>query len=194
MQRFTWPAPSYDFLLKTLKDDECATIDYRVERYVFLWNEFGPPSSMLLVGGIPSMYALEELKRSYAYGNFMATVLLAQVFVEHSLGGAYSLSGHDAIAEQGFAKLIDKAFSDSLIDSKLSKTLHTLRLMRNPYTHFSVASGSRSFVGRLLKSEQMAPEELVLEDAQYAIRAVVDYLRHNSPDWHPSKIRWSEAE
>ena len=36
------------------------------------------------------MFALDELKRSYVYGNYMATVLLAQVFIEQSLGGFYS--------------------------------------------------------------------------------------------------------
>jgi len=53
-----------------------------MERWRFLWEEFGPPVDMLLIGGTPSMFALDELKRSYFYGNFMATVLLAQVFIE----------------------------------------------------------------------------------------------------------------
>ena len=43
------------------------------------------------------MFAVDELKRSFIYGNFMATVLLAQVFVEQSIGGIYLLSGDDEV-------------------------------------------------------------------------------------------------
>ena len=97
--RFKWPAPSEEYLRHQILDGEGATVEYRVERYRFFWEEFGPPADMLLIGGVPSMFAIDELKRSYVYGNFMATVLLAQAFIEQSLGGSYSLGGKDQIVE-----------------------------------------------------------------------------------------------
>src|SRR4051794_35325683 len=100
MLRFKLPTPPDDYLRRHISEDEASTVEYRVERYRFLWEEFGPPADMLLLGGIPAMFALEEMKRSYAYGNFMATVLLAQIFIEHSLGGGYSLAGNDDVTER----------------------------------------------------------------------------------------------
>jgi len=91
------------------------------------------------------MFALDELKRSYIYGNFMATVLLAQSFVEHSLAASYYMAGKDKMAKQGFAGLIDSALKDGQLTGHLAETLHQLRKMRNPYIHFIGGAGPRSY-------------------------------------------------
>jgi len=142
---------------------------------------------MLLVGGIPAMFALDELRRSFIYGNFKATVMLAQSFVEHSLGGMYALAGQDNIVAKGFKKLIDQACADGHVTQELATTLHELRTMRNPYTHHTIGAGPRTYMERLAQSGHYVPEEMVVEDARVAIRAVVDYLRHGSPHWIPEK-------
>lgn len=193
MERFKWPVPSDEYFRHHLIDGETSTVQYRVERYRFLWEEFGPPMGMLLVGGFPSMFALDELKRSYAYGNFMATVLLAQAFIEQSLGGTYSLAGEDQIAHSGFARLVDAARNDGHITGALAETLNKLRKMRNPYTHHTGGVGNGSYMRRVTEPEFVAPEDLVVEDAKFAIRAVVDYLRNGSPDWNPQTHQWSEG-
>jgi hypothetical protein len=179
-ERFTWPVPDAHTLRAELAEGEAATLDYRVERGIFLWAEFGPPADAFLISGIASMFALDELKRSFIYGNFMATVMLCQAFAEHSLGAMYSLSGNDAIAKKGFKALIEQALKDGHIPATLAATLHALRTMRNPYSH----SNYQSYLNRLCAA-RAAPEDLVVEDAKAAICAVVDYLRHNSPGWHP---------
>ena len=194
MERFKWPVPSDEYFRRHLTEGENSTVQYRVERYKFLWAEFGPPADMLLVGGITAMFALDELKRSYAFGNFMATVLLAQAFIEQTLGGTYSLAGNDAVAGKGFAALVDEAQNDGQITPELAEILHRLRRMRNPYTHHIGGVGKRSYMGRLFEAEFVAPEDLVVEDAKFAIRAVVDYLRSASPDWNPETYQWSEED
>jgi hypothetical protein len=179
-ERFTWPVPDADTLRQELAEGEAATINYRVERGSFLWAEFGPPADAFLISGIPSMFALDELKRSFIYGNFMATVMLCQAFAEMSLGGMYSLSGNDTIAKKGFKALIEQASTDGHIPATLAAKLHALRTVRNPYLH----SNYQGYLNRL-RDARSAPEDLVVEDAKEAIRTVVDYLRHNSPGWHP---------
>lgn len=190
MARFEWPVPDDAYIRKHFVEDEIATVQYRVERCKFIWLEFGPPADMLLVGGIPAMFALDELKRSFIYGNFMATVMLAQSFVEHSLGGMYSFTGQDHVVGKGFKKLIDQACADGHVTRQLTATLHSLRTMRNPYTHHTIGTGPRTYMERLAQSGHYAPEEMVIEDARIAIRAVVDYLRHGSPHWNPDEVQW----
>lgn len=140
------------------------------------------------------MFALEELKRSYLYGNFMATVLLAQAFVEQSLGGSYALAGKDHIVKKGFGNLIEAARDDGWITPDVADALQRLRKMRNPYMHHTIGTGIRSYLGRIAESEFTAPEDLVVEDANFTIRTVVDYLRQGSPDWNPEKVNWSETD
>jgi len=194
MARFSWPTPSLDYFMREVGQGERATLRHRAERYRFLWEEFGPPADMLLIGGIPSMFALDELKRSYAYGNYMAVVMLAQAFVEQSLGGMYTISGRDEVVAKGFAHLIDVALSDGRLSKELADTLHALRRMRNPYTHHTIGTGKRTYMGRLLEGAPIAPEDLVVEDANFAVRAVTDYLRHGSPNWNPSTVQWQEGD
>ena len=64
MERFKWPVPSDSYLENLISQDEAGALQYRVERLKFLWEEFGPPADMLLVGGFPAMFAFDELKRS----------------------------------------------------------------------------------------------------------------------------------
>lgn len=193
MARFKWPVPDDETLIRELSesDDECRP--YRLERYKFLWEEFGPPADMLLIGGIPSMFAIEEIKRSFIYSNFMATILLAQTFVEHSLGGSYRLSGRDPIVEQGFKKLIERALADGHISAELAAKLHELRNMRNPYVHPNAGLTSRSYMGRLAEKKVYDPETLLEQDARYAVQIVVDYLRHGSPNWNPGKYVYKRS-
>jgi hypothetical protein len=149
---------------------------------------------MLLMGGIPSLFAITELKRSYIYGNFMATVLLSQVFIEQSLGSMYAISGHDDIIGKGFAALIDMACQDGKITYELAESFHKLRRVRNPYIHHVTGLGERSYMGRIMKSDGLDPEDLVIKDAQLAVRTVADYLRQGSPDWNPGNISWNEGD
>ena len=186
--------PTDEFLRRILSDGESSTIEYRLDRSRFIWAEFGPPANMLLVGGVPAMFAVDELKRSFIYGNFMATVLLAQVFVEQSIGGIYLLSGDDEVVNKGFSALIDATLVDEAITSELAESLHDLRRMRNPYTHNIQGAGRRSYMGRLLQSDTSTPEDLVVEDAKFAINVVVDFIRHGSPKWNPDEIEWNEDD
>jgi hypothetical protein len=80
-----------------------------VARYRFVLEEFGLPAETLVVDGIPAMFAIHELQRSYIDGNYLATILTAHVFVEHSHGGMFSLAGGDKVVESGFSNLIEEA-------------------------------------------------------------------------------------
>lgn len=127
------------------------------------------------------MFALEEMKRSFIYGNFMATVMLCQTFVEQTLGGMYSPAGRDDIARKGSRALIEQAVEDGYVPGPLAVKLHELRTMRNPYSHSNFSNYSSR-----LREAATYPEELVVQDAEAAIRILVDYIRHDSPGWNPT--------
>ncbi|NMX22050.1 hypothetical protein C5S30_06395 [ANME-1 cluster archaeon GoMg4] len=185
MKRAKWPSPDLTELENELaRDDETNRSD-RVKRLKFVREEFGNPTDMLLVGGIPAGFAIYEMAHSYVVGDFMATVLLAQVFVEHSLGGSFIMSGDDDTATGGFSKLISQSLSKGLIPNALAEKLHKLRKMRNPYSHPNPGLTPRSYVGRMMEKKVYSPEDLAEQDARFALEIVVDFLRHGSPNWHP---------
>lgn len=136
------------------------------------------------------MFAVNELKGSFVTGNFLATVLVAQSFVEHSLGAAFGLAGDDKLAQSGFANLIDASKMRGWITTEIADQLHALRAIRNPYVH--PTRGARGYMERLRGKRFPDPERLAAEDAEFAVRAVVNWLRSGSPDWAPARPsqRW----
>jgi hypothetical protein len=87
--RKKWDLPPDDELIQHIESYHHSTIDERLERYKFVWQEFGEPSNMLLGGGVQAALALDEIKLCYIEGYYLAVVLLAQIFIESSLGGSY---------------------------------------------------------------------------------------------------------
>ena len=194
MKRIEWPLPNNAVLQKHLLMDDKQSLSQRFENYKYIYKEFGPPTDMLLVGGFPAMFAIHELRSSYINGCYMATILLAQSFIEHTLGGSFLMGGDDATVEKGFANLIKEALSIGQIDKELAKKLRELRKMRNPYTHPNPGVTSRSYMGRMKEKETYKPEILAKQDAKLVIQIVVDYLRNGSPNWKPSKVNVQKRE
>lgn len=189
MTRLAWPTPDDEDLRRQIEEYINATLEERVRRFKFIWQEFGPPIGMLLLGGIPAAFALDELKRSYMEGNFLSCVLLAQIFIEHSLGGMFILSGNDELAQRGFAALINEARNVGTIDENLANRLHELRTMRNPYVHPRAGLSERTYMRRIV-DRHLDPDALAEADAQDSIQIVIDYLRNDAArsgrPWEPA--------
>jgi hypothetical protein len=148
---------------------------------------------MLLVGGVPAMFAINEMKHSFLFGNYLATIVVAQVFVEHTLGASFAMAGDDKTANAGCARLIDESVKRGWLDGAIANRLHELRVMRNPYTH-SRSGVPNSYMNRLRDSATYDPHELAEADAREAIRIIVDWLRDGSPDWAPAaeNVPWPD--
>ena len=98
-QRDLWPVKNLAAITDELSLADEQTRTHRAERLTFLLQEFGPPADMMLTGGLNGALAISELQNSFLNGNFMATILLCQVFVECSLGGSVRIfrrRGHHA--------------------------------------------------------------------------------------------------
>ncbi|MBU1260517.1 MAG: hypothetical protein KJ757_01560 [Planctomycetes bacterium] len=190
MNHWIWPASNVEQIERELEGADKATRTVRAKRLQFIQEEFGPPANMVLIGGIPAMFALHEMTHSFVVGDFMTTILLAQVFIEHTLGGSFIMAGDDDTATGGFAKLIKECVSDASITSVLAEKLDELRRMRNPYTHPNPGVTPRSHMGRIMEQEIYNPEELAEKDARTALRTVVDFLRNGCPNWNPENPQW----
>jgi hypothetical protein len=185
-ERPQWPVAPHDQLLKEVLEWDESVREERVRRLAFVLGEFGPPADMLLLGGPPAMLSIRELQHAFITGNFLSTILLAQVFVEHTLAGPYRLAGKDPIVEAGLKRLIDESVKDEYVGPVIGARLHELREMRNPYTHPHAGMSPRSYMARLM-ARGPEPFEMVEADAAEAIRIVIDFLREGSPGWAPPK-------
>lgn len=154
----------------------------RLERYKFIYQELGPliHPNLPLEGDFLMFPAYLEIRHCFIEGCYISCILLVQLYIEQALGHSYILDGGEKLAEQGFAKLIDKALEDKLIDSTLTDQLHKLRQMRNPYVHPKAGDGDRTIIKRFLSKRRNSFEDLTREDAEIAIKIMVDYLRYRA--------------
>src|SRR2546429_508420 len=96
-KRELWPVKDLESVTEELRAADDATRAQRAERLKLLLQEFGPPADMMLTGGLNALLAISELQSSFCNGDFMATIILCQVFVESSLGGSYAFSDDEDI-------------------------------------------------------------------------------------------------
>jgi len=184
--RKKWALPSDGELIQHIESYHHSTIEERLERYKFIWQEFGEPSGgLLFLGGTQAALALDEIKLCYIDGYYLAVVLLAQIFIESSLGGSYILGGDEGIAEKGFKKLIDRALADNFITGELATEFQELRKMRNPYVHPRAGAGEGTIMGRMVEKFKSGKvyesiTDFAKDDAERAIQIVVDFLRYST--------------
>jgi cytochrome P450 len=159
-----------------LQQDDAKSMATRVRRYRRLSRLFPIDGGLLIMGGEPAWLALHEMWRSYLSANYLAVVLCAQVFIEHSLAVHHILSGDDSTAEAGFAKLIDEARSTGAFSAARADRMHRLRRMRNPYVHPRAYSRPRNYMERIVESGFKSSIALLESDAEFALETVAEFM------------------
>lgn len=167
--------PSDDEIRQQLEELHRKNLESQIERHKLILQEFGS-NQLLLAGGVPAFYALQEMEQCFVMKCYLATVILAQSYVEHILSGIYIEIGKSNVAKKGFSRLIDAALEDNLIKASLAKKLHALRKTRNPYMH-TKAGLQGSYWGRIV-DQNLFPDELAEKDAESAIKIVSEF--HNT--------------
>ena len=163
---------------------DARTFDERVERWTALRQLTDPPlHGWCLPGDLIAASAWWEAGRSFVGGNFIATVILTQDFVERSLfsllGGAGKLVGQ----KPGFAQLIAEAAAAGVLSEALAARLHELRRLRNPYVHNDRDSWPPRFVERAWTEADGDPYALTAEDARGALETGAIYIRGITRRW-----------
>lgn len=184
-ERFQWNAKELSKIREDLSELDRESLDERAKRYEFIQQEFGPPASMLLLGGIQARLALNEMQSSYIWGNYLSVILNAHIFVEQTLAGPLILSGEDRAAEGGLSAILAKCIEQQNLDQAIADRIDELRRMRIAYFHAHVGLKKRSYMGRLVSKKNTTEWEMIQEDAREAVTIVVDFLRYDSPNHRP---------
>ena len=186
-KRMLWTVQDVGAITEDLRAADEASRYQRAERAAFLLQEFGPPAGMVLTGGLNAALAVSELQSSFLNGNFMATILLCQVFVESSLGGSFAFSGDEEAMLSGFKSLIDRSVAEGRISKPLGDRLHAFREnVRNAYGHPRPYLNPRKGLLDRVVERRLPLHRLAEADAREAIQLVVDFLREGCPSSAPN--------
>jgi hypothetical protein len=120
------------------------------------------------------MTILNEARECFIEGHYIATVLLAMAFIEHTL--------IDELAENGlgrpgrFSLALDAAAKNQLFPDELLSRTRNLSLIRNAFTHRKPSDNHDSF-GYRFQARGVHPARILEEDAKQFLALMYEYFR-----------------
>jgi len=118
------------------------------------------------------MALLSEAGECFINGHFIATILLAVAFIEHTLTDELSAKG----AAAPFASAIKAAREQQLFPEAILEWTDKLRLRRNPFCHRKPEGHKHSFGARFLTRREH-PQKILEEDAKEALSLMYAFFQ-----------------
>lgn len=109
-----------------------------------------------------------EARSTYINGDFVATVMVAQAFVEHRLQAYLEARGERQLARAGLARILRFIRKRGLLDPVVVRGLDHLRNIRNPFAHLRPFDDPHG-LGRRSLDQRIDPSELMEREAFTAL-------------------------
>ena len=153
-------------LTQWLKRYDSSTFEERRVRAMYLRSIYPRGYSFLLPP--ESHYVLQEAKAAYVNGLFVATVMLAQAFIEHLLQSHLEHKGHAVIAHKGLGAIIKYMMKNEPEHGFLIKKVDAVRKFRNPFTHLRNFDDPDTLMQHVIRTHQ-PPDEVLKQEAEKAL-------------------------
>lgn len=153
-------------LEKELVQYDKNSFDERLKRLQFIVKVF--PKGYEFLGQMELIFTFDEAKSSFINGEFIASIILAQSFIEKVLHAHFAQLGHEEVAKKGLNEMIKFAKKNKLINEYILEKVDSIRKVRNPFTHFKEYSYPYSLSNRMFENKTQ-PYEQLEKDAKKAI-------------------------
>lgn len=138
-------------------------------------HETSPDIEWVRFHGWTGKYLYEEARYCFAYGQFIASILLALAFVERALAGDFYAAGRDDLERASLNRLLTEARAVGWVSAESRRKIDELRDKRNRLTHFRRPGDKGSLERRAIALETDV-YEIVEQDAQSAIELMDEIL------------------
>jgi hypothetical protein len=155
------------------EDEVCR--EGRLERLEWLARRMPISEYLGFPGGWIAKCLFEEARYCFAYGQFVATVMLGLSYIEHTLAAILYAFGRSDLERANISVLFREAAREGWLTDTEFAALEEIRRLRNPLAHFRkpLADGTierRSFL------EGELPYAVLEEDAKKVMEAAVHLL------------------
>jgi hypothetical protein len=154
-----------------LDAEDSAGREGRLER--LRWMEALMPDIDWLVfeSGPISKYLFEEARYCFAYGQFLASIVLGLSFIEISLAGAFYGMGRNDLERASAAGLSKEALDQGWITPSDFDAIERARRFRNPVTHFRRPGHGERVEARAFYDRAL-PYEVIEGDARHVMETL----------------------
>ena len=130
----------------------------------------------MVVGRIEWLSLLREARNSYVQAQYVAAVLVAFAFIEHTIAEALIEHGLDK-PRMALETAIATAGKNRLFPEPLLDRADELRRVRNPFAHRRPDSDPDTLGSRYL-ARRVHPQTVLEADAQEALQLTFAFYRH----------------
>ena len=119
-----------------LSHEDVVAREGRITRLEWMENQLPQCEYIGFLGGDIAHYLFEEARYCFAYGQFLATIVLGLAFIEQSLAGHFYMAGRNDLKRAPVSILFTEALNEGWITQTEFDYLEHARKIRNPITHF----------------------------------------------------------
>ncbi len=154
-----------DPIAQMLLEQDRLTIEERVRRLKLL-AAIAPDSGFVM--SVETAIVFGEARSTYVNGDFAASLLVSQSFIEHRLQGYLEFRGQAKVAKAGLAAIVAHLRTRKVVHDSLLERIDRLRRIRNPFTHLRHGRDPHALARRSVERRQSF-EDLMEHDAYEAL-------------------------
>ncbi|TIC87255.1 hypothetical protein [Crenobacter intestini] len=166
------PTATMEDLLKALEESDDERRAARAERNV--WLSLHKPSVSVFMGRTESLQVLREAREVFVDGHFVASLLMAVSFIEHTLVEELQLLGHTK-GSPTLGQAIAIAQDKKVFPADWLERAKTLSLRRNPFAHLKEGWHQHALATRV-RDERRHPVSIMESDAKDAIDLMYNFF------------------
>lgn len=158
--------PPKDKLELILKKIDFSSFSERLERVKYL-DKIIPPNIGFLFSD-EMHYLFTEAINSYINGQFVATILLSQSFIEHWLKDSIAKDKVKKFGRTTLDTILKAMKENNSANIELLNKIDRLRKIRNPFVH-SKSFDNEYNVSKLAIKQRITPDEFLIKEARDSI-------------------------
>lgn len=159
-------------LLKALEYSDSETRGARAERIE--WLSLHSSTTPVVMGRAETLQLLEEARQSFISGHFVAALIVAMAFVEHTLVEELQLLGIIK-GSPPFSEVLTVAADQKVFPPDWLTRAKLLSLRRNPFAHLKPEEHGHT-LGVRIREEQRHPLTIMEADAKDAIDLMYNFF------------------
>lgn len=134
------------------------------------------PFSPQFYGSNETFRIYHEAIQCYVFGQFIATLILTQSFIERRFQEYFHIRMDDLRSKATLNNLLKEFRQTNFIDDFFIEKINKIRLKRNPFVHHKEPLHPDSLIARSLEAS-FDPDELLAKDAKEAIEVMIQMGR-----------------
>jgi hypothetical protein len=147
-----------------------------LQRLRWLADQMPKVDWMLYGTGPISKYLFDEARYCFAYGQYLASIVLGLAFIELSLGGAFYGVGRNDLERAGIGALSKEALAYGWLSQADYEAIEQVRQYRNPITHFRPPAHDERVEARTFYAGASHAYEVIEHDAREGMQTVFHLL------------------